>query len=105
MSNLDNLTDAFLRQKMQANPPAGYEDAEMALNAFVAAMQEQGVDLGKWSEADWRVNLLKFGFDHDEVNSALENIGGWGVVDNFVYETETEQAVEEEVRSAVEESK
>ena len=96
MADLLALADDFLRSAHRPNPP----DPERQLNAFIRDVQSRGYDLSEWTEPDWRGALEAFGIEGDRAVDALENVAGWGVVDNFVWaspsEEDIERAIEEE---------
>jgi len=81
-SGLDELVSVFKAQHMRENPG---DDTEMTLNAFLYEIQKSGNDLSSWSEDEWWEALRRFGFDEEDIPDALENVAGWGVVDNFVW--------------------
>ena len=83
-SLLLELADQFSKRP-QRNPPV--KDVDTRVNEFIAEVQAKGLDLGKWTEDEWILALRKLGLDDEEIADALENVAGWGVVDNFSWES------------------
>lgn len=91
MNGLETLIDEFLSEDIKENPDSEYDDPEMRLTRFMHQMQQAGNDVSSWNEEDWEAALLKLGFDEDDIFAALENVASWGVVDNYDWESPTEQ--------------
>jgi hypothetical protein len=95
MADLQRLVGDFFSNYHHPNPPL---DAPALFNDFLNQIQEQGKDLSEWDESDWRGVMSEFGLETEgAVLDALENLAGWGVVDNYTWETTTEQEIEEEI--------
>lgn len=91
--SLKALVDRYFDTAYRPNPPL---DPEALFNDFLAQVQRQGKDLSEYDESDWRTVLPDFGLDDaDRAIDALENLAGWGVVDDFVWESDVEEEIEE----------
>lgn len=81
-SDLNKLAGEFMhKDKLQANP----DDSGVRVNEFVAELQAQGADVGRWSEEQWFEALRKLGVPEDDLADEMENLASWGVVDNGVW--------------------
>jgi hypothetical protein len=90
MASLDRLAQEFIQQdgSLLDNP----DDPEITLNEFVLTLQKEGADVSQWDEAQWtKVLTERFGINEELVPDALENLAAWGVVDNFVWESDAEE--------------
>lgn len=83
MNSLLELAEQFSKRP-QRNPPV--KDVNSRVNEFIAEVQANGADLGKWIEEEWILALRKLGLNDEEIADALENVAGWGVVDNSSWE-------------------
>lgn len=82
---------------MRPNPPL---DPQALFNDFLNQIQEhKGQDVSEFSEEEWRRVLPEFGIeDPDQIVAALENLAGWGVVDNYVWSSPIEQDIDDEIK-------
>lgn len=84
---LDDLASLYFHGGYRANPrseDAGHMivDRGAALSGFIGSLQAGGNDLSSWTEADWRRVLdEQFAVDEDHMVDYLEDVAGWGVVD------------------------
>ena len=95
MADLKNLVADFMRSEHRRNPA----DPALSLNLFVNDIQSKGYDLSEWTETDWLSALNDFDIHGDKAIDALENIAGWGVVDNFVWASPSEEDLERAIES------
>lgn len=80
MASLLQLAEKFNARPLR-NPPVG--DAKTRVNEFIAEVQAKGGEMGRWTEDEWILALRKLGLNDNQIADSLENISGWGVVDNF----------------------
>lgn len=93
--SLKALVDDYFASGHRHNPPL---DSDALFNDFLAQVQAEGKDLSEYDESEWRAVMPDFGIeDADLVIDALENLAGWGVVDRFVWESDVEQDIEDEI--------
>ena len=84
MTSLIDLAEQF-KARPRSNPAV--VDKEARVNEFLLNLQSSGADLGKWTENEWILALRKLGLNDEEIADSLENVAGWGVVDNFSWES------------------
>lgn len=86
-SRLSRLADQF----MQENPK--HDDHGVRVNEFMLQIERAGHADATWSESEWVETLMKLGVPDDEVDDQLENVAGWGVVDDGAWQSPEEKVL------------
>lgn len=90
-SRLTQLADQFMNESLKENP--SHDDSGVRVNEFMLKLEDEGFDDATWTEEQWAEALTKLGVPDDEIDDQLENVSGWGVVDDGAYMSEDEQQI------------
>lgn len=90
-TRLAQLADQFMSGSLKENPQHG--DSGVRVNEFMLEIEQKGYADATWSEEDWVEALTKLGVPDDEIDNQLENVAGWGVVDDGAWMAPDEKAV------------
>lgn len=88
MTRLDQLAEQF-NEQLKNNP----SDAGSRVNQFLLSLQQGGIETALWDETAWSDALRKLGVPEEELYDQLENVAGWGVIDDGAWMAPDEKAV------------
>lgn len=88
-TRLSRLADQFMDESLKENPQHG--DSGVRVNEFMLKLEQEGRADATWSEEEWVEALTKLGVPDDEIDDQLENVAGWGVVDDGAWQSPEEK--------------